>query len=64
LIAALDRRLAQTQLAQPQASLLSQKAEIVSRQKDGQGYRRRRRYGLNRQRGGGQGRGAGKRRWS
>jgi NAD-dependent dihydropyrimidine dehydrogenase PreA subunit len=63
LLAALDRRLAQTQLAQPQASLPSQKAETVSRQKDGQEYRRRRRYGLKRQRGGGRGRGAGRKNW-
>jgi Fe-S-cluster-containing hydrogenase component 2 len=60
LLAALDRRLAQAQLAQPRASLPSQKAEIVSRQKDGQGYRRRRRSGLNRQQGRGRGRGPGK----
>jgi NAD-dependent dihydropyrimidine dehydrogenase PreA subunit len=58
LLAALDRRLAQTQLAQPQASLSSRNAEISSRQNSGQGYRRRRRSRLNRQQGGGRGRGA------
>lgn len=63
LLAALDRRLAQAQLAQPQAFLSSRNTEISSRQNSGQGYRRRRRYGLNRQRGRGQGRGAGKRNW-
>jgi len=61
LLAALDRRLAQTQLAQPQASLPSRNTEISSGQDIGQGYRRRRRYGLNGQRGSGRGRGAGKR---
>jgi NAD-dependent dihydropyrimidine dehydrogenase PreA subunit len=60
LLAALDRRLAQTQLAQPQASLPFPNAEFASRPRDGQGYRRRRRYGLKRQRGRGQGRGVSK----
>jgi NAD-dependent dihydropyrimidine dehydrogenase PreA subunit len=64
LLAALDRQLAQIQLAQPQASLSSQNTEILSRQNRGQGYRRRRRYGRNRQWGRGQGRDAGKRNWT
>jgi NAD-dependent dihydropyrimidine dehydrogenase PreA subunit len=63
LLAALDRRLAQTQLAQPQASLSTRNTEISSRQNSGQSYRQRRRYGRNRQRGHGRGRGAGRRNW-
>lgn len=63
LIAALDRRLAQTQLAQPQASLPSQNAELPSRRNSGRGYRRQSRFGKVRHRGRGQGRGADKRNW-
>lgn len=50
LFTALDRRLAQTQLAQPQASLPTRDTVFSSRQNGGQGYCRRRRYGLKRQR--------------
>jgi Fe-S-cluster-containing hydrogenase component 2 len=63
LIAALDRRLAQTQLAQHQTSLPSQDAEISSMQNNERGYRRRSRFRQVRHRGRGQGRGTGKRSW-
>lgn len=62
LLNALDQRLAQIQNSQSQASLPSQNTEFVSRQKDGQGYRRRR-YGLKHQQGRGRGRGVGRRNW-
>jgi NAD-dependent dihydropyrimidine dehydrogenase PreA subunit len=63
LTAALDRRLAQTQLAQYQASLPSQNAGISSRRNNERGYRRRSRFGQVRHRGRGQGCGAGKKNW-
>jgi len=63
LITALDRRLAQTQLVQPQASQSSQNVELPSRRNSGRGYRRRSRYRQARRRGSGQGRGTGKRNW-
>jgi NAD-dependent dihydropyrimidine dehydrogenase PreA subunit len=64
LIAALDCRLSQAQLAQPQASLSTQNAEFSSRQQDSQRYRQRKRYGSKRQRRRGQGRGAGRKNWT
>jgi hypothetical protein len=63
LLAALDRRLAQAQFAQSQASLSSRNTEILSRLNSGQGDRRRRRYGLNRQQGHRRDRGADRRNW-
>ena len=63
LLAALDRRLTQTQLAQHQTSLPSQNAEISSMQNNERGYRRRSRFRQVCHRGRGQGRGAGKRSW-
>lgn len=64
LIAALDRRLAQTQPANSQSRQPSRNAELVSRQ-DGRGYRRRIRFGRGqgRGRGLGQGYGNGKTNW-
>ena len=63
LIAALDRQLAQAQLAQPESSLPSQNTEISSKRNNERGYRRRSRLRQVRHRGRGQGRGAGKRNW-
>jgi NAD-dependent dihydropyrimidine dehydrogenase PreA subunit len=63
LLSALDRRLAQAQLTHSQASFSTKKAEFSTRQQDGQGLRRRRRSLLNRQRGDGRGRGAGRKNW-
>ena len=63
LITALDRRLAQTQLAQHQTSLISQNAETSSRQNNERGYRHRRRLRQVRHRGRGQGCNAGKGYW-
>jgi len=62
LIAALDRRLAQTQPANSRARQPSQNAELVSRQ-DGRGHRRRGRPGQAHHRGRGQGHGNGKTNW-
>jgi NAD-dependent dihydropyrimidine dehydrogenase PreA subunit len=61
LFTALDRRLAQTQLAQPHASVSTRNTEMSSGQNSGQSYRQRRRFGLNRQRDRRRGRKAGKR---
>jgi NAD-dependent dihydropyrimidine dehydrogenase PreA subunit len=64
LIAALDRRLAQTQLARPETSLAFQNVEPPSRRNSGQGYHRRSRYRQARRRGRGQGNGTGKGYWT
>jgi NAD-dependent dihydropyrimidine dehydrogenase PreA subunit len=64
LIAALDRRLAQTQLAPPETSPASQNVEPPSRRNSGQGYCRRSRYRQARRRGHGRGNGAGKGYWT
>ena len=63
LIAALDRRLAQTQLAQHQTSLPSQNAEPSLKRNSGRVYRQQSRFGQARRRGRGQCNGARKRNW-